>query len=366
MSVSDGGGKGTKLWPGHPEVTGATAMRDVALAAVRGSEPGPAAQARFVALANADPLRAEPFLVEGALALRRGDYRRAEALLVRARRLEPRSPSARYLLADLYLRQNRPLEAMAEMSVLNRLIPSGSMGLVDAFAEYVVKTGAVPQVRAILSAYPELQGPVLAGLAADARNASMVLALHQSGPPASDPPTWLPTLVTALLEAGEHRRAFQAWRQMTGARSELGTLFNPGFDASDAPPPFNWALASGSGAVVEPGAGSLNVLYFGREDVTLAEQTLLLAPGRYRLLMQVSGNTSGNDIRWSARCLGGSDKFFDLPVRAAGRPVPLASEFSLPIGCAAQRLMLLAEAREFPERADFHISRLQLARLGSR
>lgn len=366
VSQSDGGGPAARLWPDHPNVTGASAMRELATAAARGAEPAPATLARFEALAASAPLAPEPYLAQGALAVRRGDYRRAEALLLHARLLDPRSPSARYLLADLYLRQNRPMQAMAEMSALNRLVPAGSMGLAEAFAQYAAKAGAAGQVRAILSAYPELAGPVLGQLAGDARNADLVLALHRSAGPASEPPAWLSTLVTALLKTGEHRRAFEAWRQLTRAPASPGQLFNPGFTASDAPPPFNWTLAKGSAAVVEPGPGGLNLLYFGREDVVLAEQVLLLAPGRYRLSAQVAGDTSGNDIRWSAECLDGPGKLLDLPVRATGSPTPVSAEFGVPAACPAQRLALIARGREFPERADFRIGRLELAKVGPR
>lgn len=365
VSQFDGDGRAARLWPDHPKVTGAAAMREVALAAARGAEPAPATLARFDALAADDPLAPEPFLAKAALAVRRGDYPLGEALLLHARMLDPRSPSARYLLADLHLRQDRPLQAMAEMSSLNRLVPAGSMSLAEAFAQYVAKAGAAGQVREILSAYPELAGPVLGQLAANARNADLVLALHGSGP-GSEPPAWLPTLVNALLEAGEHPRAFEAWRRSTRAPASPGQLFNPGFDASEFPPPFNWTLAKGSAAVVEPGAGGLNILYFGREDVVLAEQVLLLAPGRYRLATHAAGNTGGNDIRWSVECLRGSGKLLDLPVRAAGAASTLSGEFAVPPGCPAQRLALVARGREFPERADFRVGRLVLGRAGSR
>lgn len=340
-------------------------MREIAVAAAAGAEPKAATLARFQSLSARDPLAPEPYLAQGALAVRGGDYGRAEPLLLRARMLDPRSPSARYLLADLYLRRERPLQAMAEMSALNRLVPAGSMSLSEAFAQYAAKAGAAAQVRSILAAYPELEAPVLGQLAADAGNAGLVLALHHSRPGAGPPP-WLSTLITALLEAGEHRRAFEAWKRLTGETASPGALFNPGFDASDAPPPFNWALAKGSAAVVEAGPGRLSLLYFGREDVTLAEQMLLLAPGQYRLSMEVAGNTSGNDIRWSAECLGGGDKLLDRPVTSAGGATSLAGAFRIGADCPAQRLMLVAKGREFPERADFQIRRLQLARAGSR
>lgn len=365
MSASDWGGQAAKLWPDHPRVTGAAAMREVAIAAARGSEPAAATRARFVALAKADPLAPEPFLAEGALAVRRGDYRRAEALLLHARMLEPRSPSARYLLADLFLRQGKPMDAMAEMSALNRLVPAGSMQLAQAFAQFAARPGAAPQVRVVLSAYPELEDLVLQQLSSDARNAPLVLSLFKSGRPRSTPPPWLPNLVATLIAAGEHRRAFEAWRQVSGASGAPGSLFNPSFDASDAPPPFNWSFANGGGAVVEAGSGRLNVLYFGREDLNLAEQMLLLPPGRHRISMHLSGRTGENDIRWSLQCVPDGVRFMELPLRSAGPATAVSRDFTVPAGCPVQHLLLRAVGEEFPERAEFRISRLSLVRAGA-
>lgn len=365
VSASGWGGQAGWLWPDHPRVTGGAAMREVAIAAAGGSEPARSTRARFAALAKADPLAPEPFLAEGALAVRRGDYRRAEPLLLHARTLEPRSPSARYLLADLYLRQGQPMAAMAEMSALNRLVPAGSMQLAQAFAQYSARAGAAPQVRAILSAYPELEDLVLQQLSSDARNAPLVLSLFKSGRPRSMPPPWLSILVATLIAAGEHRQAFEAWRHVSGSKGAPGSLFNPGFDASDAPPPFNWSFARAGGAVVEAGSGQLKVLYFGREDLNLAEQLLLLQPGTHHVSMQLSGTTGENDIRWSLQCIPDGAMLMQLPIRSAGPASALSRDFTVPAGCPVQRLVLRADGVEFPERAEFRISRLALAKAGT-
>ena len=91
--------------------------------------------------------------------------------------LKPRSPATRFLLADLYLRSGRPIQAMGEMAVLNRFVPASAAGLAPALAAYARDRGTLPQIKAILKSYPELEEPLLAQLSEDARNADAILAL---------------------------------------------------------------------------------------------------------------------------------------------------------------------------------------------
>ncbi|HKH29191.1 MAG TPA: tetratricopeptide repeat protein, partial [Sphingomicrobium sp.] len=152
-------------------------MDDVGEAAARGSAPDQQTLARLEQLAGREPLSAQPFLVQGAIATREGDYERAERLLTIARQRAPRSPAARYLMGDLYLRANRPVDAMAEMAVLNRLLPAGSQQLAPSLAAYAKVPGSLPQIRAILASYPEIEEPLLATMSSDVTNTGAILQL---------------------------------------------------------------------------------------------------------------------------------------------------------------------------------------------
>src|SRR5690349_1169019 len=90
-----------RLWASHPKVLRAEAMSGVAAAGIAVASPSAETLATLELLAREEPLSAEPFLVQAALAVRKQDYSRGEALLIEARRREPRSPAARFLLADL-------------------------------------------------------------------------------------------------------------------------------------------------------------------------------------------------------------------------------------------------------------------------
>ena len=50
-------------------------------------------------------------------------------------------------MGDLYLRTDRPVDAMAEMAVLNRLLPTGSQQLAPSLAAYAKAPGSIPQIK---------------------------------------------------------------------------------------------------------------------------------------------------------------------------------------------------------------------------
>lgn len=346
-------------WPSHPDVLSAGVMEQVGLAAARGQEPGPRTMAAVRQLAIEQPFSPFPFLVHGALAARRGEYPRAELLLLQARQRAPRAPAARFMLADLYLRTGRALPAMREMAVLNRLVPGMAGQLAPALAAYAATPGAVPELRSLLNRYPELTAGLMVALSADATNDRVLLQLADaSGASSGD---WQRVVLNAMIARGAYAEAYTLWTRFADVEPRRSSLFNPGFSPVGAPPPFNWELAKGSGGFAEPRSGSLEVLYYGREDLALASQLLLLQPGAYRLAMNVRV-TEGvpSALRWTLTCAGTARPLMNLPLG----PARLTGSFVVPEGCAAQRLELRAVADERNDRAGLTIGALQLTKLG--
>lgn len=341
-------------------------MVDVAHAAARGTQHGPETEALIRRLAMQEPLAPEPFLVHGTIALRNGDYRRSEQLLRMASIRAPRSIAAHYLLSDLYLRSGRIEDAVAEMGMLNRLLPGAMVQLAPALAAYARDTGAFRRLGPVLDAYPEMKPRLLLALAADTRHTDLILALASTGNTDEVDVFWREQLVGNLVKEGSYEQAYRVWARLSNVRQPPGSLFNPTFGASRAPAPFNWELARGSGGVAEARDGGLQVLYFGRENMPLATQTMMLTPGSYRLSMLVSGSVPGSSaISWQITCLGSGARVLHLPISGKSASKRIGAEFRLPAqACSAQRLELRAEEREFAERADFRISGLQLERAG--
>ena len=163
-------------------------------------------------------------------------------------------------------------------------------------------------LRNLFRSSPELEPLVLATLADDARNAELILALWGRQQWRADPAdrrvagqahqqadrTGAVCESLCGLAAGRRRRAtvggrFQSRVREVGPRRRRST-------GSSLPP-----------AVLSSRPGNrLQVIYFGRNDAVLAEQVLLLAPGRYRLSMGISDPPGeGGEIAWtSLACLG--------------------------------------------------------------
>lgn len=351
------------VWPNHPDVLRSVAMGEVGEVAGRGQAPRPKTLQRLEHLVRVEPLALEPLLVHSALAQRQAEYPRAERLLMQARERNPRSVAARFLLADIYLRTGRALPGISEMFVLGRLIPGGVRQLAPALAAYASTPGAVPQLKRILVVYPELEPALLNQLAEDPTKVDLILELARPKTTDTSPAAWQEKLLSRLVERGDYDRAHSVWARLSGVpKGSSRGLFNPHFAQTNAPKPFNWTLASNAAGVAEPSDGGLRLLYFGRDDIILASQLMLLPSGRYRLEMRVAGQVGKEaEIGWTITCLPSREQVLELPLGRRATANAIAGEFAVPgQGCAAQRLELKGVGEEFPGSADFHISAIRL------
>jgi hypothetical protein len=351
-----------RVWPSHPTVVTNRTMAEIGAHADRGQTPPPGILHDVEAIARKAPLAAEPFLIEGALAQVEGRQDRAERLFLAARLRDPRSAAARYFLADRYLRTTRVAPALAEIAALSRLYVEARAQFGPALATFAKMPGGVPQLRRFFRTSPELEPFVLAHLATDARNADLVLALwgRRAVDSKAPPPDWQGILIRRLIDQGHFAKAYASWRLFAGVDRGAGTIFNPGFRKMAAPPPFNWDF-SATGGVVEPAAGDrLQVIFYGRQDAVLAEQVLMLAPGRYQLGMDISGPLGdGGELAWTLGCLPKYDVIFRLPITRTGR---IGGKFGIAQNCPVQSLRLTALPGPFPQSQEFAIGGFSLIR----
>jgi hypothetical protein len=130
----------------------------------------------------------------------------------------------------------------------------------------------MPAMKSFLRSSPEFEGPVLNELAASPRNAGLVLALW-SGQPLGNGPDWRERLVSGLVGAGQFGKAFAIWKRLSSVEAQPGALYNPEFRRGLGPPPFNWSFTAKGGVAEARSEGGLQVIYYGREDAVLAQQT---------------------------------------------------------------------------------------------
>ena len=356
------------VWGEHPSVLTATSMRKVGLAAAAGKTPSSDTLQDIGQLVRETPLAAEPFLVQGALAEKRGDLARADQLYQEARRREPRSVAAHYLLTDLYLRTGRAEKGIRELAELSRLVPAVTNQLAPAIAKFSHDPGAANQLRSAFRSNPQLEQPVLWFLAQDPSNAGLILSVASSTRSEAVPaPAWQERLLDKMMAQGQYAQAFAAWSRMTGSNNAGGiSLFNPSFRKSNDPPPFNWSYGASEAGVAEPENGSLRILFYGRQNAVLAQQTLILRPGKYRLILPVTADSSDpRALGWSIYCLPDKRKILDLPL-SSGAAGTVAGDFEVPPqACGALRIELDGKIEDSPATVDARIGPLTLQRLGA-
>lgn len=351
------------LFASHPDSLVDFGMTQIGQAAAKGGSVPPPAREAMTRVARSSPLSPEPFLVEGTIAEMAGDQSRAERLFLAARGRDPRSQGARYFLANRYLQTNRVLPGLVEISALARLSEQASKPLVPALAAYARTPGAVAQLRRFFELSPAVGESTLALLAEDARNAPLVLALAPDPRPGAPLAAWQGRLIQSLIANGDYAGAEKMWRRAAGV-SDRGLVYNPQFRASSAPPPFNWQFTSGKAGVAEPiASGGLDVIYYGREEVTLASQLLRLAPGRYRLAQRVDGTSQWSGLAWNVLCVGSDRPLLRLPLGAEGRAL-VAGAFAVPTAaCPAQMLELRGRPDERTQTAQLKLTDLALVPL---
>jgi hypothetical protein len=364
--ASDAPQKAVIAWPSNPDVLFKAALEDIASAAAAG-RPAPKTKIDAIyAAASGAPLAPEPFLVRGVEAQLAGDQSLAEQAFKAALRRSPRSRAAHYFLADHYLRTNQADAGLAELARLTRLVPNGIAAVAPYYASYAKAPGGAPRVKAMLRAHPEFGPDVLSALATDAANADLVLYLARGrGDTSGEPPAWHGKLVESLVAAGQYPKARTVWATLSGqqAAAEQG-LFDSQFSGNKAPPPFNWTLLSTASGLAEgEGQGRLHIIYYGRDNATLASQTLTLKPGRYRLGFEVEGGSQSlSSLVWKLRCLPSKKSLASLGL-ASGRRV--SGDFAVPADCPAQLLELSGVAPEFPQTVDVTVRGLALSKVAS-
>jgi hypothetical protein len=350
--------RAAKAWPGHPQAELTIGLTEIATATRKREPVAPATFARIKDAARKMPLAPEPFLVRGVQAQIDGNRSLAGEAFRAAELRDGRAIPARYFLAEHYFRSGDARSGLREVAALSRLVPNGVGSLAPYVAAYSKDARNRPAVRALFKSDPSLEDATLSALAADARNADLVLAL---GDLRNRPGAWSDEPVASLIAAQQYDRARAVWAQRAGTEAG-GGVFDPAFTRSEAPPPFNWALTSSTVGLAERRQG-LHVIFYGQEDGVLASQLLLLEPGDYRLAMPVTGDAArARSLVWTLTCANSNNvigRFVVDPAVAAR-----GWAFSVPAGCPAQKFELSGVSTDMPQQVDVTIPRVQLERRG--
>lgn len=332
--------------------------------AVAHRRPTPADLAFAQHAATAAPLDAVPYYIAAAAPARASAQQRA--LVTQALRRDPRlRPALAWRVADLA--KTNDVAAMTRALIRLAILTPGSSTLWPALARASADPAARAVIKQQMAQGADWRGRYLSELSQSPVDRTVVFDMLQAGgKPSPAAPVAAPdktedrrAFIAVLVQRKEYERAYLAWVQWLPAQSQaaVGYVFDGTFSGVPALPPFAWQLVDGTGGAtsIDPGSG-LSLDYAGTDSMVVAQQTVMLPPGRYRLATQanftaVSNDTGQPPLVWSISCLPDATPLGELAVplvgamqRAAGAPFEVAP------GCAAQTLVLKVNFADFSRR----------------
>lgn len=340
------------VWPDHPDALFSLALVGIGTAARQGRAPDQALLKLVSRGARSAPLAAEPLWVAATARMEAGDYDRAERLLRSAVRRHPRAPAARFLLAEVAIRQNRLDLALDELSALERRFPGMSTGFAPALIAFVRQPGALPRAAPVLTRNPPLRAAVLAGLAANAADFPLLVALARPG---DEGAPWFRSAADRMLAEGRIGELRQLHARVLPSRN-VGGIALSRWKGSASGALFEWRFPKSPGGLAEPVENSpVRLVHYGREETVLAEHLLLLPAGRYRLTDRFAAPVPSGALEWRLRCLAGNRLIHVQSTGGSSRRIASVSS-----DCPAQALVLVGLAGDIAQTTRAELSEVSL------
>ena len=324
------------------------------------------------------PLSHYPFFVAARAAEQKGRFAEATRLMEEARRRRPTYTLARLSLMGYYARAGRHFDAISEADVAVRLSPEATQAILPVLADMLHHPEARDEIARVLHRNPGWRASFLEVAEPRIRPqdaAGLLDALRKLRPPHGTAHEEQ-LLVDTLARAGRHAEARAAWLRLVppGERTQSSLVFDGDFRGASAPPPFNWTFTDAEAGRAQPSTGGagesahLAVSYFGAAATTLAEQTVVLGPGRYTLSLSAKADreTPSGALAWRIACIPSNAEIGVLRLErfntsGYGR---YKADFEVPAGCRAQKLTLAATPGDLSQPINVNIAQLRLDRRG--
>ncbi|MEJ5207475.1 hypothetical protein [Denitratimonas sp. CY0512] len=296
------------------------------------------------------PLQAQALVLLARVADARHDPQVAELFQIAVQR-SPRDQYARAWLIGEQLRAGRHDEALMHVNKLLGYAPWLRGALLPVLAKATADQGFAAAMVAVLNESPSWRSAFLNTLLKEADQVAIDSVygglLDANALSDAEARQWFEW----LAKAGSWGQAYSYW--VSWLRLPKGTslslVHDGGFDAVASGVGFDWHMQGGSGVLIERvldgGNPVVQVAFLGRRTERIGlHQTLLLAPGRYRLQFRAKGRDLRSDrgIRWALRCNGGNPMQANADVLQGSfdwKPVQMAFEVPLD-SCPSQVLAL--------------------------
>ena len=295
----------------------------------------------------------------------KGDKPRARALMELALRSDGRALRPRLWLIDRALRHRDYPTAVSLFDRLIAVIPLRRTQTIAAMASIVRDPASHAAVAKMLATNPGWREDFLYALNQQGMSPDAIFRLTAQNSAKASTLFEQSALLQSLIKNHEYERAYLAWINFLPESSlkQVGSVYDPEFANLAGPAPFNWLLPSTPDGSAEFRAPKgLTASYLGAAPATLAQQTILLSPGRYALSVVASGTDEYNQLAWVITCAGGGAPVVTtrLLKLSDGRQ-KYSAIFQIPTsGCEAQQLALTGTPGEFPRTADAEIDAIRI------
>jgi tetratricopeptide (TPR) repeat protein len=327
--------------------------------------------------AAAAPLAYEPFYIAARAEEQARHLPQATRLMEEARRRRASYPATRLSLMGYYGLAGRYDEAIAEADVSMRLSSEAQRAILPVLAGMLPYQEARPPLARILAGNPRWRSDFIEIAKAKARPedaADLLAQLRRLAPPSGTAPE-ASLLVASLMRVQRYDQAHRIWLGLVppDERARAALVFDADFRGVPAPPPFNWTYGSSAGGranPAKPGPGEspyMEASYFGGSRAVLAEQSLVLAPGRYRLSVRGKADRRelSGELFWQLTCLPAKNEIGRLPLASFTEQYRVyRTEFAVPAGCAAQTLALVGEPGDLAQPINAELAQLKVERVG--
>lgn len=298
-----------------------------------------------------DPLDFRPFLIAGFAARKAEQPKRAAELLAAAQKRQPRNFNIRRLLMEAYLIDGRYNDAAREILASTRLKSSDPKPLMQALALFGSDPSARQALKQILAQRGDWRAKFTTNVDVASLAPDLVMEIANSR---TTPISERLAIVRTLVAAKQIERGYALWTQSFSNPALQKGKFptDPDFEGWAQSSGFGWKFPESGDGVAEivkdeNGKGHvLDVEFFGGGATSLAEQPMLLLPGRYRLSIagnHVDGQRGAGDYRWTINCANDIEPIAVLRVASSeSSKFSEAGEFDVPAkGCAVQTLKMM-------------------------
>ena len=321
------------------------------------------------------PLDFEPFFIAARGEEQAGQLDRAILLMEEARRRRPSHPVIRMQLVAYYGKVGRLDDLFQQLDITLRLNDEARRYILPELAALIGTAQGRRALAPVLASEPGWREDFYRAATSRKIASGDALALLNMLETLKKGANLSPErslYLQALVQEGEYAKARTIWLKSLprSEQAKAALVFDGGFTGSPAPAPFNWSLhdsAAGRAEIASPrdGTRSLDVYYFGGSTTVLAEQTLALPAGRYRLSIQARSDSGVDsaDLYWAVNCLTDGKNLVKSRLQSLGPAFSSRTAgFEVPAGCKGQRLFLAAEPGDVASTVSAQIRGLEISR----